>query len=623
MSRPLYIQKEEQSENPLARRILIAVLLTVLAAALIIGVMLYLNGQKADQVLADFEAAMAGGRFADAVDLYRQAQEKALATGPLDRNQAQYQQALSAMEEQTAARLRQIQDKLLKQENLTTQDVSLAGDLAELSASRLITWLRGLCHDYLFGIIGRPVLEHAFSQLAGLRNISQAVQALPGEFDQLAAAQPILIEAGRHLADGEYWAAYDLYKALADDDSTVGYVLDQTLLLLEQCKSEMYQPLLAAAKSLMDGGRYLSAQAGLQTLAGVFPDDPAVRLALEQCAAQAPAQLSAYHGAIEFLTVKPLIVNPSQAFDGDAYAAAAADSMLTVGEFQAMLDQLYARQYILVDATSLYDADRRQRVLQLPPDKKPLVLVIEGLNYYATRRETGNAWDLVLDESGNVCATYPDDSGHMVVDRRGEAVGILDEFVGLHPDFALDGAKGTISLTGYECIFGRVTDADQLDDRNKALQDNGMAAIAPAETELAENRNQVQSVIKRLKETGWLFASSTYGFIDANSQNLERIKNDTEKWLSQVGSLTGPVSMLHYPNGAFIQGSDERAEYLKGQGFILFGGIGTTAYLYAGNNYFYVDKTPINGFTLRNSQTYQLERLFDVAAVYDAAARTP
>ena len=197
MSRPLYIQKEDQSENPLARRILIIALLTVLAAALVIGLMLYTSGQKADRVLADFEAAMAGGRFADAVDLYRQAQEKALATGPLDRNQTQYQQALGVMEEQTAARLLQIQDKLLKLENLTDQDISLAGDLAELSASRLITWLRGLCHDYLFGVIGRPVLEHAFSQLAGLRNISQAVQALPDEFDQLEAAQPKLIQAGQ------------------------------------------------------------------------------------------------------------------------------------------------------------------------------------------------------------------------------------------------------------------------------------------------------------------------------------------------------------------------------------------------------------------------------------------
>jgi len=333
--------------------------------------------------------------------------------------------------------------------------------------------------------------------------------------------------------------------------------------------------------------------------------------------------LAAYSGAIEFLTIKPLIVNPAEAFDGDSYSAAAADSMLTAGEFQAMLEQLYANQYILIDSSRIYNDQRQLQTLSLPPDKKPLVLVIEGLNYYATRRKTGNAWNLALDEGGEVCAEYPGADGQMILDRRGEAIGILDEFVAAHPDFSLDGAKGTISLTGYECIFGLVTDADQLEDRNKALRDNGMSPENMSDTDIDANRAQAQAIMDRLKGSGWLFASSTYGFIDARSQNLERIQADTEKWLSQVGSLTGPVSMLNYPNGSFIQGSDERAQYLKSKGFILFAGIGTTAYLYAGDQYIYIDKTPVNGFTLSNSQTYQLSRFFDVAAVYDAAARNP
>jgi len=96
---------------------------------------------------------------------------------------------------------------------------------------------------------------------------------------------------------------------------------------------------------------------------------------------------------------------------------------------------------------------------------------------------------------------------------------------------------------------------------------------------------------------------------------MERIQTDTQKWLSQVGSLTGPVRILHYPNGAFINGSDERARYLISQGFTIFGGIGVTAYQYSGEGYLYVDKTPINGFTLRNSNTYQLSRLFDPTGI--------
>jgi hypothetical protein len=383
----------------------------------------------------------------------------------------------------------------------------------------------------------------------------------------------------------------------------------------------MYEPLLEQALQLIDGGRCLSAKADLDRLAAVFPNDTAIGNALDVCRSRVPAELAEYAGPIEIISIKPLIVDPAEAFDGDAYAATAADSMLTTGEFAAMLEQLYANGYILVDSSRLYTSGRKLAAIQLPPGKKPLVLVIEGLNYYASRRETGNCWNLVLDEGGEVSAEYRDRNGRMVLSRQGESIGILDEFVQRHPDFSLDGAKGTISLTGYECIFGTLTDADQLDDRNKALGDNGMPAISLTEAEIVENRQQVKAVIDRLKMTGWLFASSTYGFIDARNQSLERIQADTVKWLAQVGVLTGPVSMLNYPNGSWIAGSDERAQWLQSQGFILFTGQGDKAYLYSGSNYLYADKTPINGYSLRNSETYQLGRLFDAEKVYDTAVR--
>jgi len=35
----------------------------------------------------------------------------------------------------------------------------------------------------------------------------------------------------------------------------------------------------------------------------------------------------------------------------------------------------------------------------------------------------------------------------------------------------------------------------------------------------------------------------------------------------------------------------------------------------------YADKTPISGYSLRNSRTYQLERLLDPSKVYDATLR--
>jgi hypothetical protein len=615
--------REEREENRLIRRIMISILFLALIAALAVGAVIHFRTVRAEQTLTDFSQAMADGRYADVVALYRQTRDRALADSPLDRNTAFYQEALTVMEAETSISLDLIESKLTGGLPLSEQEIAMAEGLAEMSAARLITCLRNLSKDYLFGRKERAVVDLAFEQTSTLGNISQGVVGIAAEFDRMDEIRAEAADSVKDLDEGRYWAAWDGCQALLALGDLGAFTREQILLLAERCKEEMYEPLLNSALTLMSGGRYLSAQKALRALEAVFPDQAAVSRAIADCAPFIPAQLIAYQGPIEFITIKPLINNPARAFDGDAYSAAAFDSMLTVTEFSSMIRELHENDFILVDGDALYNDSRQLQTLFLPPGKKPLVLVIEGLNYYATRRETGNAWNLVIDEGGEVAAEVPDAKGNLIIDRYGEAVGILDLFVAEHPDFSLDGAKGTISLTGYECVFGYVTDKDQLDDRNNAFLDNGMAAISLSDREIEANRAAATQVIERLKETGWRFASSTYGFINARDHDLDRIRTDTQKWFDQVGSLTGPVSMLHYPNGAFITGSDERAEYLKDQGFVLFGGIGASAYLFIGNRYIYVDKVPVNGYTLRNSRQYGLERFFDVERVYDRAARNP
>ena len=206
----------------------------------------------------------------DAVELYREVQAKALAAGPLDQNQEQYQDALAAMEKQVLDELLDLEKKLIRQETLTEQEANLAEDLAELSASSLITWLRGLSADYLFGDIERPLLEHAFAQIGHLPNVNQAVKSLPEEFDRMSEVRPTLIQAQDALAGQEYWTAYTLVAELVADETLTGFVRDQSLTLLDQCKQDMYGPLMQDVHALMEGGRYLSAQTSLRSLADVL-----------------------------------------------------------------------------------------------------------------------------------------------------------------------------------------------------------------------------------------------------------------------------------------------------------------------------------------------------------------
>lgn len=622
MKRTLYIQ-EDKSVSPILRRLLIILLTLALIGGSAVGYYIMVGERRAATILDDFQQALAEEQYTAAIELYRLTQAKALTDSWVEQYKDKYQSALQAMEIQISDRVTAIQAKLSANRRLTDAELSFAEDMAEASAVRLISFLRKICTDYLDGQVERRTLENAFGQLAGLTNLKETIGNLPSQFDSMTAAQPQIISASADLADRRYWEAWQIYHDLAADDKMTGFVQDLSRQRLAYCEQVMYQPLLEQARLLMTGGRYLSARTALEKMAAVFEADEAVGQAIEICSSHLPTSFISYSGSVEIITVKPLIVRPDLAFDGDRYADAASDTMLTTHEFRVLLDELYANNYILIDASRLYTTERKRASLQLPVNKKPLVLVIEGLNYYASRRQTGNCWDLVFDEGGEVSGLYQGINGQMIVDREAEAVGLLDTFVKAHPDFSHDGAKGTISLTGYECLFGKIVDQDQLDDRNLALADNGYEILSLTADEITASRQEAHDLIERLLQTGWQFASSTYGFIDIGNNDLEKIKADQGKWQAQIGSLTGPVEFLNYPSGSILAGSDERAIWLRGQGYILFGGLGTTAYLYAGSGYIYVDKTPINGFTLRNAALYKLGRMLNADKVYDESERQP
>lgn len=603
------------------KKILVSLLVVFLIAGLAAGAGIWYREYKSARTLDDFKDALESSDYDLARDLYHQTQERALSPGIFDFNQTRDIETVSQMEQQMDSLLQQIINKIQNLESVSEQELEFAEGMGELSAVRLAAFLRGAAGDFLRGSISREELDHAFNLLGELENITGAVSGLSASFDRMDELRPEVSQAQKLLANEQYWQAYELYLKLLDEDNLTSFIYDQIWQMRQEAEELMYDPLLERASGYIEGGRYISAHGELVRLQTIFPDDKSIAENLKLAAGFVPPELELYTGVLEFVSIRPLIVNPEKAFDGDSYAATADEAMLTTVEFSRILQQLHENNYILVDSDVLYTEDGRFAPLYLPPGKKPLVLVIEGLNYYASRRQTGNSWDLALDDEGHVSAIYPDDSGGMTSDRNGEAIGILDLYVRENPDFSLNGARGTISLTGYECIFGKVTDVDQMDDRNWALENNNMAPIELSADDIAQNRRETGEIIERLKETGWCFASSTYGYIDARSHEMERIVEDTEKWLEQVGSLTGPVAMLNYPHGSFIPGSDARAEYLREKGFILFAGQGPSAYNFSGDEYVYVDKTPLNGYSLRNSRQFSLERFFDASTVYDSENR--
>ena len=593
--------------------------LSILSLIVMLSLIIYVgkDSRRLAGVMPEFEEALEKKDYAKALSMYRKMNDIIINRDPGDDSDftGEYE-ILTQMEAQVNERVTRIEEKIRNERYIpTSDDIAFLEGLSELTGARMTVWLTDLCKEFLLGTIEKPTLIFIFEQLENLTNLQAATRPLRTEIDEIELSRGDVQSAETLFANQEYIEAVEYYEYV--QEHSTGFVQDFVKGRLENCKQEMYRPMMEKAEHMLANFQFYSAEELLSDLARIFPEDQIIQSNL-YVATSNTSPVTNYQGVVEVVCVKPLIVDTKVAFETN-YVASTDSYYLTTSEFRAILESLYAKNYCLIDPSSMADLENPTflniRDVVIPEGKKPLVIVLEDLSYTANLSSLGVCQRLVLNDLGQVCGEYVSASGQVVVSRPSEAIGILDAFIEEHPDFSYNGVKGVISLTGYQSVFGYITDRDQVDDRNAALVAAGLPEISPSDSDIEANKATVISIMDKLKESGWILASSTYGFINANHCELGTIQSDTEKWLSQVGSLTGPVNMLVYPNGDFIRGSDSRCVYLKEQGFRIFFGVGPSAYNTYGDNYLYFDRCMLNGDTLRN---VDFSRLFDVKEVYDA-----
>lgn len=621
MTNQLYVRPKKEAKSRLQSLLLTGLTLTLILASITLF-LIARNQKTAERAQSDFESALGDQSYEQALEIYREVQAKAVLPAQTGTVENPYQKTLTELESILSDRLVILEDKLMLGHNLSASDQAFIQGLGEISSLRLSRFVRDLSRSYLMGETDYQTMSQTITQLSTLQNLRNSVQVLNDEYSSWPELQPAFKAAAQLQQEQRWYEAYAAWDALAQTAQSGTFVQDFARQNLDACQSAMYQPLLAAAQDVLSQNRVITAHRQLEDLHQVFPGDRAVQAALDECMQKMPGKLVTFRGAIEHLVIKPLIVDPATAFDQDPYAAAAYDTMLTTLEFKRLLAALYTNNYILVDQTRLMTGAGERFALDLPEGKKPLVVVLEGLNYFVTRRETGNCWDLQLDESGQVCGTWPGPDGTWIVQRESEAIGILDAFVEEHPDFSFDGAKGLITLSGYEGIFGLVTDPDQLDDKNQALATLGYPELELGPADYEANREQVRAIISQLQRTGWQIGTSTYGMINLQNASLEQVQSDWAKWMNQIEPLTGPVTALSFPNGAVLQADDPRRQFLENQGIRVFSGLGATPYIVRNEDVVYTDKVQVSGFSLTHPGLYHLDRFFDASLVIDQEARS-
>lgn len=564
----------------------------------------------------DFEAfimACETKDYSQAISVYRKLQGKVLSKSVFIFHKDEIKGNILKMEAEVNKLIEKpYKDLVTLNQPFSNKDIQLYKDFQELSNRKLFELTVEYLEGFLLGEYDINGVKKTFNELRKIQTLSETVSRYESELSQINAFSPLMISIKNSYSKKDYLAA--ALDAKIELEKQSGFIKEYLTGFYLDCKKVMYPILKNEVDVMMSGSKYYTAKSLINQLNQIFPDDIYLQSQLNICNEKVPSKLYEYFYPIEHLSIRPLIAAPELAFDNDAYSKNAEDLMLTASEFGKILEQIYLKSYILIDINMLVDSSGNKNKIFLPEGKKPIIISIEGLNYYAGRSQSGNSENLSIDKNNNIVSTYKKAGGQQVTDRNGEAIGILEQFVEAHPDFSFDGAKGNISLTGFECIFGYVTDQDQVEDRAKAFRDNHLQAFTITSDEIETNKRKVLAIIKRLKGNGWSFSSSTYGSIQVGEASMEQLVNDTTKWILQVESLTGKVKALLFPNGNFVGSKDPKGAYLISKGFTIHAGIGPTAYFnYSGKN-LYMDRIALNGLALRFQN---LNRFFDVKTVYD------
>jgi hypothetical protein len=334
----------------------------------------------------------------------------------------------------------------------------------------------------------------------------------------------------------------------------------------------------------------------------------------------------AWDGIVEHLFFHPVVAYPELAFDDDAQEEGIDDYMVTVDEYDKILQSVYDNDYVLVDIGDVWSETTGEdgqptmvrNTLYIPEGKKPLILSFDDTNYYPYMLENGFTYKLIIGDDGKVWSWGKDPQGSEVTSRDLDAITILDKFVEEHPDFSPFGAKGSLSLTGYCGILGYRTQTEAEDQS------------AEHEANRQKEREAVKPVIAELKRTGWTFGSHTWGHINLSKKSLETVQADTAKWLDEVGSLVGDTTILYYPHGARPDGDDVQQTgpifaYLQSQGFRVFASVGINSYSKIKKDICAVicDRLHPDGTTLRGTDKVLswYEQFYDARDIIDLDVR--
>ena len=329
----------------------------------------------------------------------------------------------------------------------------------------------------------------------------------------------------------------------------------------EQLELEQVQAVLREAQELATGYDYDGAIAKLEGFKQSFTGDISKYTDVDTRLSsynQAKSQLIAHNdpGAVTNLSFNVLIADPARAFNDGELGGKYNMNFVTIDEFERILEQLYANNYVLVEMDSFISETTSEsgssslsaKTLYLPDGKKPVMITETLANYplymidsdddgVADKDGAGFASRLVL-QNGEIKAEMVNSAGETVIGDY-DLVPILESFIEEHPDFSYQGARAIIATTGEEGVFGYRINKSVIDTKGQEYYDEQVAGA--------------KKIADALRDAGYEIACHTYSFMDYSQKNATEIKADIDKWTSEIASVIGTVDTLVYIRNTDIQ----------------------------------------------------------------------
>lgn len=340
-----------------------------------------------------------------------------------------------------------------------------------------------------------------------------------------------------------------------------------------------------------------------------------------------------------------LMNEPSIALDASIVGQQGADGMnawmTTVDEFDKITQKMYDNGYVFVRLRDLVveskDANgnvvfTRNENLMLPPGKKPVVLSVDDLSYYHSYEKASYPDKLVLDANGDVKCHYVRTDGKEEVGDF-DVVPRLNSFLEKHPDGAYRGARGMIALTGYDGVFGYRTDTAYQTGENLTEDQSAWLAANP-DFNWDNEVKEATKIANAIKDSGWEFASHTWGHLSVTSKTVDELKADNEKWVNTVQNIVGETDTIIFAHGNDIgdwhdySSDNEKFNYYKSAGYNFFCNVdGSVPYwVQIRENYVRQGRINLDGYMLYKASqgiTDVINEMFDAKEVFDSSRPTP